>query len=143
MLGTTVYLFDTNVLSELRKKQKANKGVKAFIASVIANGDEVYLSVVTIGEVRRGIELLRCRHDEKQAKQLEKWLITLLEDYQDNILDIDQDIAQLWGKLRAPHAENALDKQIAATAIIHGLTIVTRNAKDFASTGAIVVNPFE
>ena len=143
MSATTVYLLDTNVLSELRKKQKANKGVKAFIASVIANGDEVYLSVVTIGEVRRGIELLHCRHDEKQAKQLEKWLITLLEDYQDNILDIDQDVAQLWGKLRAPHAENALDKQIAATAIIHGLTIVTRNAKDFASTGAIVVNPFE
>ena len=140
---TTVYLLDTNVLSEFRKKQQANKGVKRFFASVIKNGDEVFLSVITVGEIRRGIELLRHRKDVTQANQLDKWLGALLSTYQDNILEIDQDIAQLWGVLRAPHAENALDKLIAATAVVHGLIVVTRNVRDFVGTGAEVFDPFE
>ena len=74
--------------------------------------------------------------------QLDKWLVALLTEYQDHILDIDQDIAQLWGRLRVPHPENALDKQIAATALIYELTIVTRNDKDFVKTGVPVLNPF-
>ena len=74
MSETAVYLLDTNVLSEIRKKQQANKGVKKFIASVIKNGDEIFMSVITVGEIRRGIELLRHRNDVKQANQLDKWL---------------------------------------------------------------------
>jgi predicted nucleic acid-binding protein len=73
---------------------------------------------------------------------LEKWLNTLLIEYQDFILAFDQDMAQIWGRLRAPRPENALDKQIAATALIHDLTVVTRNQADFRPTGVRVLNPF-
>ena len=97
---------------------------------------------ITIGELRRGIELLRHRGDSRQAEQLEEWLEALLSEYQDFILVIDTDIAQLWGRLRVPHPENALDKQIAATALIHDLTVVTRNQTDFRKTGVRVLNPF-
>jgi toxin FitB len=102
----------------------------------------VFISVITVGELRRGVELLRHRGDSRQAKRLAKWLEALLGEYQDFILEIDRDIAQLWGRLRVPHPENALDKQIAATALIHDLTVVTRNQADFHKTGVRVLNPF-
>jgi predicted nucleic acid-binding protein len=98
--------------------------------------------MVTVGELRRGVELIRHRGDTRQASQLERWLVALLTDYQDYILDINQDVAQLWGRLRVPHHENALDKFIAATALIYELTVVTRNHKDFVRTGVSVLNPF-
>ena len=138
-----MYLLDTNVLSEIRKKQNSNKGVRKFFEWVIKGGEQIYVSVITIGELRRGIELIRHRGDERQASQLEQWLGALLNEYQDFILDMDEATAQTWGKLRVPHHENALDKQIAATAIINGLTIVTRNTKDYQKTGVQVFNPFE
>lgn len=138
-----MYLLDTNVISEVRKKQKANAGVRRFFKSVLDDEVGLYISVVTIGELRRGIELIRHRGDTRQARQLEKWMDVILKDYQDNILTIDEDTAQLWGTLRVPHPENALDKQIAATALIHGLMVVTRNGKDFLKTGVKVLNPFE
>lgn len=138
-----MYLLDTNVLSEMRKKQNTNKGVRKFFQRVIEGGEQVYVSVITIGELRRGIELIRHRGDERQAGQLEKWLDVVLKEYHDFILDIDETIAQTWGMLRVPHHENALDKQIAATAIVSGLTVVTRNTKDYQKTGVKVFNPFE
>ena len=137
-----MYLVDTNVISEARKKSKANQGVRAFFRQVIADETPVFISAVTVGELRRGVELIRYRGDIRQANQLEKWLAVLLTDYQDHILDINPDIAQLWGRLRIPHPENALDKQIAATALIYELTVVTRNHKDFVKTGVHVLNPF-
>jgi hypothetical protein len=137
-----MFLVDTNVISEIRKKQKINKGVKQFFKSIINDNKTLYISVITIGELRRGIELIRHRGDIKQANQLEEWLELIINEYQDNILEIDNDIAQLWGKLRSPHPENALDKQIAATALIHDLTVVTRNEKDFIKTGVKIFNPF-
>ena len=137
-----MYLVDTNVISEVRKKSKANKGVRAFFKQTIEDKTQMFISVVTVGELRRGVELIRYRGDVRQAKQLEKWLEALLTEYQDHILDINQDIAQLWGRLRVPHPENALDKQIAATALIYELTVVTRNHKDFIKTGVRVLNPF-
>lgn len=137
-----MYLIDTNVISEARKRSKANKGVQAFFKQVIKEQTPVYISVVTLGELRRGVELIRHRGDVRQAHQLERWLETLLADYQDYILDIHQNIAQLWGRLRVPYPENSLDKQIAATALIYDLTVVTRNHKDFASTGVQLLNPF-
>jgi len=103
---------------------------------------QMFVSVVTVGELRRGVELVRYRGDVRQANQLEKWLEALLTEYQDYILDINHDIAQFWGRLRVPHPENALDKQIAATALIYELTVVTRNYKDFIKTGVRVLNPF-
>jgi hypothetical protein len=138
-----MYLVDTNVISEVRKKSKANKGVRAFFKQAIVDEVQMFVSVVTVGELRRGVELIRYRGDVRQANQLEKWLEALLTEYQDHILDINQDIAQLWGRLRVPHPENTLDKQIAATALIYELTVVTRNHKDFVKTGVHVLNPFE
>lgn len=138
-----MYLIDTNVISEVRKHSKANKGVRDFFNHVTREETRVFISVVTIGELRRGVELIRYRGDTRQANQLGKWLDTLLVEYQEHILDINQDIAQLWGRLRVPHPENALDKQIAATALIYDLTVVTRNHKDFSKTGARLLNPFK
>ena len=138
-----VYLLDTHVLSEIRKRQKANKGVRKFFARVIEADEQVYVSVITIGDLRRGIELIRHRGEVRQAGLLEKWLGVVLNEYQDFILDVDEAIAQTWGKLRVPHHENALDKQIAATAIVNGLTVVTRNTNDYRKTGAKVFDPFE
>jgi predicted nucleic acid-binding protein len=137
-----MYLVDTNVISEARKQSKANKGVRAFFKQAIVDEARIFVSVVSVGELRRGVELIRYRGDMRQARQLEKWLEALLTEYQDHILDINHDIAQLWGRLRVPHPENALDKQIAATALIYELTVVTRNHKDFVKTGVRVLNPF-
>ena len=139
---TTMYLVDTNVISEARKRSRANKGVRQFFKHAVDEESPMFLSVVTVGELRRGVELIRHRGDVRQANQLEKWLTALLADYRDNILDINPDIAQLWGRLRVPHPENALDKLIAATALIYDLTIVTRNHKDFVKTGVKILNPF-
>jgi predicted nucleic acid-binding protein len=138
-----VYLIDTNVISEIRKKTKANPGVQRFFKQVATKETPLYLSVITVGELRRGIDLIHHRGDTLQAQQLEAWLQTLLTEYADHILSIDEEIAQLWGRLRVPYPEHALDKQIAATAFIYGLTVVTRNQRDFATTGVAVLNPFE
>ena len=137
-----MYLIDTNVISEARKKSRANPGVIDFFNRVAAAGDPVYLSVITVGELRRGVELIRLRGDTEQARLLEDWLSAVLEQYADKVLAFDADAAQVWGRLRVPNPEHALDKQIAATALLHDLTVVTRNAADFAGTGAKVLNPF-
>ena len=137
-----MYLIDTNVISEARKQAKANSGVRGFFQRVIQEHTPIFISAITVGELRRGIELIRHRGDSRQAEQLEKWLEMLLTEYRDRILDIDTDIALLWGRLGVPHPENALDKQIAATALIYDLTVVTRNQADFQRTGVRVLNPF-
>jgi toxin FitB len=139
---TRMYLIDTNVISEARKRAKANRGVRAFLRQISREGLPVFISVITVGELQRGVELIRHRGDRRQAERLETWLEMLLIEHQDSILDIDQDVAQLWGRLRVPHPENALDKQIAATALIYDLTVVTRNQADFRQTGVRVLNPF-
>ena len=138
-----MYLIDTNVISESRKRSKADSGVQAFFKQVAEEDARVFISVVTVGELRRGVELIRHRGDRRQATQLEKWLDQLLGDYEDRVLDITGNVAQLWGRLRVPHPENALDKQIAATALIYDLTVVTRNHKDFSKTGVRLLNPFK
>jgi len=137
-----MYLVETNVISESRKGTRANAGVRDFFKHAASEQSPLFLSVVTVGELRRGVELIRHRGDALQANRLEKWLMQLLGGYEDFILDVDSDIAQLWGRLRAPHHENALDKLIAATALIHNLTVVTRDHKDFEKTGVRVLDPF-
>ncbi len=137
-----VYLIDTNVISEARKKDKADSGVIRFFRQTQLREEPVYLSAITIGELRRGVELIRHRGDERQADLLERWLMDVVSDYRDHILGLDAEAAQVWGRLRVPHPENELDKQIAAIALIHDLTVVTRNAAHFKATGARVLSPF-
>lgn len=137
-----MYLIDKNIISQARKKAKANPGVTAFFERVASSGEAIYLSAVTVGELRRGIELIRRRGDAGQAALLEDWLTIVLDEYADNVLPFDPIAAQVWGHLRVPDPGHALDKQIAAIALVHDLTVVTRNTADFAGTGARVVNPF-
>lgn len=137
-----MYLIDTNIISEARKGKRANPGVQRFFETVERDEQDVFLSVITIGELRRGIDLMRRRGDADQAAVLEAWLTDILNEYSDHILPIDADTAQLWGRLRVLRPENALDKLIAATALIHDLTVVTRNQRDFQGAGVGVLNPF-
>jgi predicted nucleic acid-binding protein len=137
-----MYLIDTDVISELRKGAKTNKNVLQFFADADKNDHALYLSVVTIGELRRGVEIIRHRKDTQQAKRLETWLATLLTEFEEHILEFGYEEAQVWGRLRVPHPENALDKQIAATALTHGLKLVTRNAEHFKKLGLTVIDPF-
>jgi len=137
-----MYLIDTNVISEIRKGNKANPGVRQFFDVAIQENTPLYISAITIGELGRGVDWIFHRGDAIQGKLLKDWLNTLLDQYRNNILGIDADIALLWGKLRVPEPAHALDKLIAATGIIYGLTVVTRNTKDFDNTGVRLLNPF-
>lgn len=137
-----MYLLDTNVISEIRKGEKANQGVRQFFQKAIEQETYLYLSVITIGELRRGIVRLRHRGDASQANLLEDWLTQILADYADRILEFSITEAQIWGHLLGVNPHNAIDKQIAATALTRGLTLVTRNVSDFAGTGVPSLNPF-
>lgn len=137
-----MYLIDTNVVSEARKQAKANPGVTAFFQHVVATDAPVYLSAVSVGELRRGVELIRHRGDTEQATLLETWLTIVMEQYGANILAFDAAAAQVWGLLRVAKPDHALDKQIAAIALVHDLTLVTRNTADFTGIGVKLRNPF-
>lgn len=135
-----VFLVDTNVVSEARKGTRVNPGVRDFFTRT--DPAALYLAAPTIGELRRGVEILRLRGDGPQAKALEAWLNLIVTDYSDRILAFDTDCAQVWGRLMAPNPHHPIDKQIAAIALIHGLEVVTRNTEDFVGTGAVVSDPF-
>jgi predicted nucleic acid-binding protein len=137
-----MYLIDTNVISEARKGRNADPGVQAFWAETAANDRAIFLAAPTVGELRRGVELIRHRGDRAQAALLEAWLEQVLEAYGDRVLALDSDAAQVWGRLQVPHPHHAIDKQIAAIALLHDLTLVTRNSADVAGTGVRVLNPF-
>jgi predicted nucleic acid-binding protein len=137
-----VYLVGIDVISEARKGDQSNAGVRAFFSQATQEGAELYLSVVTIGELRQGVERIRHRGDKSQAQRLEQWLLRLTSAYADRILPLDEETAHIWGCLRVPNPENPLDKQIAATALIHDLEVISRNVAHFAPTGVRVRNPF-
>ena len=137
-----VFLIDTNVISEARKGEKAHPGVMEFFQTAAADDAPLFLSVITIGELRRGVEMIRHRGDDTQASQLERWLHKLLLQFHDRILDFDAVAAEVWGRLRVPHPENELDKQIAAIALVHDLTVVSRNTAHFVASGVRLRNPF-
>ncbi len=133
------WLIDTNVLSELRKGVRADPGVRRWATG---RTDDAWLSVLTVGEIRRGIELKR-RRDEVGAGHLEAWLQGLLGGFGARILPVDHRVAELWGRLNVPDPRPAVDTMLAATALVHGLTLVTRNVRDVEDTGVKVLNPFE
>lgn len=116
-----------------------------WIAGVAAGDDEIYVSALVFGEIRRGIERVRHRGDLAQANTPEAWLTSLDALYSDSgrILPIDTRVADTWGRLNFPNALPIVDGLLAATAIVHGLTLVTRNVRDVAATGVRCLNPFE
>ena len=138
-----MFLIDTNVISETRKGRRADAGVRDFWATAARDNTPLFLAAVTIGELRRGVELIRHRGDQPQAKLLEQWLAEVLQTYGDRVLDRDGDAAQISGRLRVPNPHNAINKQIAAIALLHDLTVVTRNIDDFAGCGVRRLNPFQ
>lgn len=134
------YLLDSNIVSELRKRDRADAGVRQWLAGV--DDSELFLSVLTVGELRRGIESIH-RRDRARALVLNRWFHALVTQYDERILLVDQRVAEEWGRMNALATLPAVDSLLAATAHVHGLTFVTRNTKDVARTGVPCLNPFE
>jgi predicted nucleic acid-binding protein len=132
-----LYLIDTDVLSELRKR-KRDANVTAWIGAIAA---DLFVSTVTIAEIERGIEQRR-RDDPAFAQDLANWLDTTLRLYGERVLPLTVNIARRWGRLAAQVGNKDLDLAIAATALEHGLTVVTRNVAHYEPTGVEVANPF-
>ncbi|HKW02942.1 MAG TPA: type II toxin-antitoxin system VapC family toxin [Vicinamibacterales bacterium] len=133
------FLLDTNVVSELRRGDAANPGVIKWFDD--QSPRELFLSAITVGEIRQGIEQLRAR-DARQSMFLDRWLKGLVEFYEDRLLYVDGDVAEEWGRMRARRGAPVVDALIAATARVHDLTIVTRNMRDFRVLGVRVLNPW-
>lgn len=131
-------LLDTNTISEIRRGREAN--VAAWAAHW--NDADLYLSVLTIGEVRKGIERLRPR-DPEQAAVFAAWLDELQERFGDRILPVDAEVSDQWGRLNAARERPTVDSLIAATARIHSLTIATRNTADFEGCGVRLLDPWQ
>jgi toxin FitB len=132
------FLLDTNVVSEIRK-QAPDPGVVSWFTSVTA--DRLFLSVLVVGEIRQGVERL-ARRDPIQAEIFERWLSQLIDGYGDRLIPITDRIAQAWGRLNVPDPVPVVDGLMAATALVHDWTLVTRNVGDVRSTGVRVLNPF-
>jgi predicted nucleic acid-binding protein len=133
------YLLDTNVVAEVRK-ERARRSVAEWFETV--PGHELYLSVLVVGEIEQGVARLR-RRDARQAAVYLSWLERLRRDFADRLLPVTERIALEWGRLSAKDPVPVVDGLMAATAIVHGLTVVTRNVADFARTGVMVLNPFD
>lgn len=134
------YLVDTNVLSELRKQRRADSQVFGWFRK--RRAEELFLSVLTLGELRHGMERVR-RRDPASAATLESWLHRTVQEYKDRIINVDRAIAHRWGRLGIPDPLPAVDGLIAATALERDLVVVTRNTKHIAPTGARHIDPFK
>lgn len=133
------YLIDTNIISEIRKGPRCDTHVCAWYASIA--DDDLFLSTLVLGEIRKGIELARAR-DVGKAVALERWLREVEMAFDGRMLGIDNAVADQWGRMSAIRPVPATDGLLAATALTHGLTLVTRNDRDVAGLGATVLNPF-
>jgi predicted nucleic acid-binding protein len=133
-------LLDTNVVSELRKGPRANPHVIAWFMGVTE--EDIHLSVLAVGELRRGVELLRER-DAHQAGALERWLRQVMRDHAERILPVDHRVAEQWGRLTAIRSGSVIDTLMAATAQVFDLILVTRNVRHVAWTGVSYLNPFD
>lgn len=133
------WLLDTNVLSELRRR-RPDANVVQWMKD--HESDFMHVSVVCLGEIRAGIEEKRLS-DPVQAKGIEKWFEAMLDSYKPRILDVTEEIADRWGRLCPDQPLSDADGLVAATALVHDLTVVTRNVRDFKRTGVKLLNPFE
>lgn len=134
------YLLDSNVVSELRKRERLDPHVREWCVGV--DDAELFLSVLTLGELRRGIESID-RRDRARALALNRWFHALVTGYEARILPVDQRVAEEWGRMNAVATLPAVDSLLAATARVHGLTVVTRNTRDVGRTGVPCLNPFK
>ena len=133
------YLLDTNVVSEIRKPNR-DAAVSTWFADVESR--EIFLSVLVVGEIRQGIDRLRRRRDRKQADVIEKWLLQLKDDFSERLLPVSLRVAERWGRLNATRPLPVVDGLLAATAIEYELTLVTRESRAFADSGARLLDPW-
>jgi hypothetical protein len=133
------FLLDTNVISELRKRDRAHPNVVRWAARTAV--EEIGTSVLVLAEIRRGIELKR-RSDPQQAKSLDRWFSQMRMRLGERVLPVDEPVAEAWGLLGIPDPLPLIDGLLAATAKVHGLTLVTRNVADMATAGVLVLDPF-
>ena len=134
------YLIDTNVISEVRKGARCDARVSAWYASI--TDEDIYLSSLILGEIRKGAELARTR-DPQKALILERWLQDVKAAFAGRVLGIDDAVADCWGRMSGVRPVAVIDGLLAATAMTHGLTLVTRNDRDVAGLGVTVLNPFK
>jgi hypothetical protein len=133
------FLLDTNVISEIRKRERAHPNVSRWVAQTAV--EEIGTSVMVLAEIRRGIELKR-RSDPDQAKSLDQWFAVMRARLGDRVLPVDEPIAEAWARLGIPDRLPLIDGLLAATAKVRGLTLVTRNVADIRRTGVAVLDPF-
>jgi predicted nucleic acid-binding protein len=134
------YLIDTNIISEVRKGTRCNAHVSAWYASIA--DEDLFLSTLVLGEIRKGIELARS-WDAGKAAALERWLREVESAFGGRVLGIDNAVSDQWGRMGAIRPVPVVDGLLAATALTNGLTLVTRNDRDVAGLGATVLNPFK
>ncbi len=132
-----MYLVDTNILSDIRRKHTAPLD---WLRSV--RGNRIFVSVITIGEIKRGVAL-KDRADPIAAASLDEWLQLVRQEYSDLILPVSERVALEWGRLSAQRSRSTTDGLIAATAIVHDLILVTRNTKDFDDLPITLINPWD
>ena len=135
----TGYLVDTNILSELRKGSRANPHVLRWFKTV--PDEELFSSVLVLGEIRKGLERVRSS-DPVQSVALERWLHRMETSFADRLLPITSQIAEVWGRISSARPVPVIDSLLAATAIVHDLTLVTRNTAEIQDLGADLLNPF-
>jgi toxin FitB len=133
------YLIDTNIISEVRKGDRCDPNVSVWYASIAE--DDLFLSTLVLGEIRKGIEIARRRNPAK-ASALERWLRQVEAAFDTRVLGVDNAVADRWGCMSAIRPVPVIDGLLAATAAVNGLTLVTRNERDVAGLGATVLNPF-
>ena len=132
-------LLDTNILSELRKGSRGDVGVRNWVERITA--EEMFVSVLVLGEIRQGVERIRMR-DQNQARALEKWLQSISTEFADRILPVDERVVDQWGRLGLRQPGPTLDAFLAATAFVHDLTVVSRDEDGFRNTGVRLISPF-
>lgn len=131
-------LLDTNVLSETRKGERASPGVVAWLRE--QDPSALFVSVLTVGELRRGVARVEHRGDAEQAARLRRWIDQLVERYAGRVLGVDVAVAERWAALGVPDPVPVVDGLLAATALVHGLVVATRNTRDFPEVETL--NPF-